>query len=68
MDQYQPLLWEVFVVRFQREAPSGPWRGKIIHLPDQATAAFTTWDQAEAFVRRFLPGPGLGPPPQEVET
>ncbi len=68
MDGYQPLHWEVFVVRFQREAPSGLWRGQIVHLPDQATASFATWDQAEAFVRQFLPAPGLSPPPQAPEA
>ena len=55
MEGYRPLSWEVFVVRFWREATSGIWRGQIVHLPDQETASFATWDQAEAFIRRFVP-------------
>jgi hypothetical protein len=55
MDEYHSLVRETFVVRFWREATNLAWRGQIIHLPDQETAAFATWNQAEEIIRRFIP-------------
>ncbi len=57
---YQPLDFQVFVLRFWRESSSGIWRGQIVHLPDQQTVSFANWDQAQAFVRRFVAEPGIG--------
>jgi hypothetical protein len=58
---YQPLVREVFVVRVWREAAGGIWRGQIVHLPTQETASFAGWQQAEAFMARFVSGPGSPP-------
>ena len=60
MDYYRPLEYQVFVLRWWREGPSGTWRGQIVHLPDQETAAFAHWEQAQAFVRRFVMETGGG--------
>jgi hypothetical protein len=54
VDSYRALEFQVFVLRFQREATSGAWRGQIVHLPDQQSAAFANWNQAQAFVARFV--------------
>jgi len=59
MDYYRPLEYQVFVLRFWREGSSGTWRGQIVHLPDQETASFARWDQAQAFVSRFVMGTGV---------
>jgi hypothetical protein len=60
VDGYRPLEFQVFVLRFWREATSGTWRGQIVHLPDQETASFANWDQARAFVGRFVMETGIG--------
>jgi hypothetical protein len=54
VDSYRPLDYQVFVLRFWREAASGTWRGQIVHLPDQQAAAFANWEQAQTFVGRFV--------------
>jgi len=59
VDVYRPLEFQVFVLRFQLETTSGSWRGQIVHLPDQESAAFANWNQARAFVARFVTD--LGP-------
>jgi hypothetical protein len=56
MSDYQPIIWEVFIVRLQREAAGGTWHGQIVHLPDRQSYAFATLAQAEAFIARFVPG------------
>ena len=58
MDEYPPLIREVFIVRLWREATGDTWRGQVVHVPDQETASFASWDQAADFIRRF--GPELG--------
>jgi hypothetical protein len=63
VDGYRPLEFQVFVMRFWREATSGTWRGQIVHLPDQETASFANWEQAQNFVRRFVAETGIGLPP-----
>ena len=63
MDGYRPLEFQVFVLRYWREATSGTWRGQIVHLPSQETASFANWDQALAFVRRFVGESDVGPLP-----
>jgi hypothetical protein len=60
VDSYRPVEFQVFVLRFWREGTSGTWRGQIVHLPDQETAAFADWSQAVAFVGRFVMGPNSG--------
>ena len=60
MDDYRPLEYQVFVLRFWREGTSGTWRGQIVHLPEQETASFARWDQAQAFVSRFVSDTGSG--------
>lgn len=52
---YQPVQWELFVIRLTREAGSRGWRGQVIHLPDRQTHDFTFWDDASwAEVYRFI--------------
>ena len=60
MDGYQPLEYQAFVLRFWREGTSGAWRGQIVHLPDQQTASFANWDQAQAFVDQYVMKTGIG--------
>ena len=62
VDAYRPLEYQVFVLRFWREGASGTWRGQIVHLPDQETASFARWDQAQAFVGRFVRPTGAADP------
>jgi hypothetical protein len=66
VDGYRPLDYQVFVLRFWRERSSGTWRGQVVHLPDQQTVSFADWDQAQAFMQRYLPtgGPALNHPEQ----
>jgi hypothetical protein len=61
VDPYRPLEFQVFVLRYWREGTSGVWRGQIVHLPDQETASFAHWEQAQAFIGRFVmdKGPGI---------
>jgi hypothetical protein len=54
VDSYRPLEYQVFVLRFWRESTSGTWRGQIVHLPDQETTSFASWDQAQEFVDQFV--------------
>ena len=68
MDGYRPLEYQVFVLRYWREATSGTWRGQIVHLPSQETASFANWDQAQAFVRHFVGESDMGPPPGAGQT
>ena len=56
MGDFQPLIWETFVIRLWREAISGTWRGRIVHLPDRETANVVTLDQVTAFIGRFADG------------
>ena len=63
MDGYRPLEFQVFVLRYWREATSGTWRGQIVHLPGQETASFANWDQAQDFVKRFVGQSDSGLPP-----
>jgi hypothetical protein len=63
MDAYRPLDFQVFVLRFWRENTSGTWRGQIVHLPEQDSISFAHWDQAQAFVQRFVAGTGMGDRP-----
>ena len=56
MSDYQPIIWEIFIVRLQREAAGGTWHGQIVHLPDRQSCPFATLAQAEAFIARFVPG------------
>ncbi len=52
---YQPVQWELFVIRLTREAGSQGWRGQVIHLPDRQTHDFTSWNEASwDEVRRFI--------------
>ena len=60
MDSYRPLEYQVFVLRLWREGTSGTWRGQIVHLPEQETASFAKWDQAQAFVDRFVMKTAIG--------
>jgi hypothetical protein len=60
VDDYRPVEYQVFVLRFWREGTSGTWRGQIVHLPDQETVSFANWEQAQAFMGRFVPVTGLG--------
>jgi hypothetical protein len=55
MDDFQPLIWETFVIRLRRESANVGWRGQIVHLSDRETAHFATLDQAIDFIRRFAP-------------
>ncbi len=63
---YQPVQWELFVIRLTRETGSQGWRGQVIHLPDRQTHHFTSWDAASwEEVHRFIAGfvPDEPPPP-----
>lgn len=51
---HQPVAHETFVLRIWREASSGAWRGEIVRVADRASAPFASFDQAEAFMRRYL--------------
>ena len=62
MDGYQPVEFEVFVLRFWRESTSGTWRGQVVHLPEQQAITFAQWEQAQAFVRRFVAEAGRSDP------
>ncbi len=62
MNEYHSLVRETFVVRLWREATNPAWRGQIVHLPDEETVSFTTLAEAEAFIRRFVPGIWAGQP------
>jgi hypothetical protein len=56
MSDYQPIIWEIFIVRLRRETAGSAWRGQIVHLPDRQSCSFATLAQAEAFIARFVPG------------
>ena len=56
MTDYRRLRSEVFVLRFWQEASSGTWRGQAVRLSGGETFWFASWDQARAFVSRFVTG------------
>lgn len=62
MNAFQPVEWEVFVVRIIVERPAGAWRGRVDHLPDRASAAFNTLEQLAVFMSRFVPAINPSPP------
>ena len=44
-------------MRLWSDTTSGTPRGEIVHLQTKESVHFATWAQAEAFIRRFAPGP-----------
>ncbi|MBM2842561.1 MAG: hypothetical protein HW404_398 [Anaerolineales bacterium] len=50
------VQWNTFVMRLWSDTTSGTPRGEIVHLQTKESVHFATWDQAEAFIRRFAPG------------
>lgn len=52
--EYQPVQWELFVIRLTRESGRLGWRGQVIHLPDRQTYVFTSWDDARQFINQFV--------------
>jgi hypothetical protein len=55
MKGYQPVILDTFVIRLWREPSRQTWRGQIVHLPDQESAYFASFEQALAFIARFTP-------------
>ena len=66
-DSSHTVQWETFVVRVWREPSSGTWRGSIVHLPDRAAIHVASFEQAEEFMRRYVPEAETGPPVDIVE-
>jgi hypothetical protein len=56
------VQWNTFVVRLWSDAPAGHPRGEIVHVQTKEAFHFATWAQAEAFMRRFVPGLDAGAP------
>ena len=59
------MLLDTFVIRLWREPSRQAWRGQIVHLPDQESAYFASFEQALAFIARFAPE--VGPAPDSGE-
>lgn len=55
-DGYLPVTHETFVIRVWREASGAAWRGEIVRVSDRASAHFAAFEQAEAFMRRYMNG------------
>jgi len=60
---YQPVQWELFVIRLARETGRHGWHGQIVHLPDRQTRHFTSWTDARRFINQFLPEESALAPP-----
>ena len=43
-------------MRLWSDTPAGHPRGEIVHVQTKESLHFATWAQAEAFMRRFVPG------------
>jgi len=46
---------DTFIVRLWSDRIGGRARGEIVHLQTKESVAFASWDQAEAFIRHFVP-------------
>jgi hypothetical protein len=60
-DENTSPQFESFLVRFWHEPASQTWRGKVIHVSSRTACDFATWEQAVAFIRRFVPAPPAAP-------
>ena len=56
------VQWNTFVMRLWSDTPAGQPRGEIVHVQTKESFHFATWAQAEAFIRRFVPGLDAGDP------
>jgi hypothetical protein len=48
-------------MRLWSDTSGGQPRGEIVHVQTKESIHFATWSQAEAFVRRFVPGLTIDP-------
>jgi hypothetical protein len=62
------IVWDTFVMRVWHESSNGVWRGEIVHLPDRVSIHFASFTQAEEFMRRYVSGTEIGPPPDMTEA
>lgn len=55
MDENIPPTISSFVIRFVVEPGSNTCRGEIRHVQTRQGLSFLCWEDAEAFIRRYVP-------------
>jgi hypothetical protein len=55
MDEHIPPTITSFVIRFVVEPGSDTYRGEIRHVQTCEEIHFTAWQDAEKFIRRYVP-------------